>query len=149
MSRFIFCHSSYTIPLVETDKRYQTLHEYVTWFCYEHTCLYEWNTLMHWEMNHTDNIIEITCRTKEEGHRTLCFRHKQSNNTFYIPFSYGLTYSQLRTIFSLFIPDKQITCYRLKDNMYYMPTDDAVFVPEECTECIMDDSVYPFALVCT
>ncbi len=149
MSRFIFCHSIHTIPLVETDKTYDTLHEYVTWFCYEYTSLYAWNRLMDWEMKNTDNTIEIRCRTKEEGHRTLCFRHKQSDNILYIPFPDGMMYSQLRSIFSLFSPDIEIVIYTFNDNMYYIPKEDSVFIPEKCTECIIDDSVYPITIVCT
>lgn len=149
MTRFVFCHSIHKIVLAEIDIIFDTLKEYIIWFCYEHTILYEWIILMDWKKEIIDNIIEIQCETKHEGHTTLCIQDNNTKKTLHIPFSSYMTYRDLRIIFSLFLPNTEWLFYLIMNGTYYQPKDDMIFIPNDCKECVIDDSVYPFTATFT
>ena len=148
MTRFVFCHSNHKITLTETDITFDTVREYSHWFCYDYAViLYKWMTLMDWKKEIINNTIEIQCETKQEGYTTLCITQKDTNNFLYIPFHPYMTYEELRKILTLFIPHVEYIFYLLKENMYYTPKHDLVFIPQDYKKCVIDDSVYPLKVV--
>lgn len=154
MISYIFNHSEYKIQILQIEKISDTKHfsdtlkDYVNWFVFTHTSLYDWAYLMEWKILRTDDSdnIEIHFETKHEGHKTLGFRDKQTDNILYIPFSNYMTYYQLEQILSLFLPNVEYEYYIIHNNFYYKPKCNSVFIPTSCKECVFDESIYPIVI---
>ena len=155
MITYIFVHSEYKIQILQIEKIEKisdtkpfsdTLKDYVNWFVFIHTCLYDWIYLMEWKILRVDNDIEIHFETKHEGHKTLGFRDKQTDNILYIPFPNYMTYFHLEQILSLFLPNVEYEYYIIHNNIYYKPKSNNVFIPTSCKECVFDESNYPIVI---
>jgi len=151
MSRFIFLHDGYKTTLFEHENTYETLNEYRTYFTKTYPCLSEWNSRMNWfmETNQEDHMVEIHCETKCEGYTTLCIRNTENEYTLQFPFPPYMTYYQLRTIFSLLLPNTEINIYLKKQDIYYKPKHEFIFLPGQCTEYTVDTNHYPLLISTT
>ncbi len=152
---YIFDHSEYKIQILQIEKISDvkpfsdTLNDYINWFVFIHTSLYDWVYLMEWtilRVDNSDNDIEIHFETKHEGHKTLGFRDKQTNNILYIPFPNYMSYYHLEQILSLFLPNIEYEYYIIHNDNYYKPKCNSVFIPASCKECVFDESIYPIVI---